>query len=255
MNVRNFLSRIEPKVELGLALLSFLAVALVLSNELVDASTGWVQLQIIARIVIWLIFVSKSLLYLAVSKRRFKYISSHFLELIVCITWFPQYSESLIHVIAQDIPITLIQLIGTLANVWIILRWTLKHLAEHPLIVIGSVAIVLIASTSALLTEIEPQTFGSFMDAVWYCVVTVSTIGYGDLVPRTLAGRIIGMLLMISGISLAALFIGTVSQIVHNKLVKRENDQTLRLNRLEKSLEDNNRLLQEVLFELKKPKS
>lgn len=49
--------------------------------------------------------------------------------------------------------------------------------------------------------------FNSYPDALWWAVVTVTTVGYGDLVPHTLAGRLTAFVLMIIGVGL----LGTVA--------------------------------------------
>lgn len=54
---------------------------------------------------------------------------------------------------------------------------------------------------------IEPYSFPAIIDGVWWAIVTISTVGYGDYVPETVTGRIIGMLLIISGIALFSFFI------------------------------------------------
>jgi len=60
----------------------------------------------------------------------------------------------------------------------------------------------------------------SFFDSLWWAVITVTTVGYGDTVPLTSAGRIVAMTLMIAGIgiigslaaSMASLIIGSGSK-------------------------------------------
>lgn len=69
------------------------------------------------------------------------------------------------------------------------------------------------AATGAHIAEREgqPQQFGSLPNAMWWSVVTLTTTGYGDVVPLTPAGRIIGSLLMISGIAVLALMTGVLA--------------------------------------------
>ena len=57
----------------------------------------------------------------------------------------------------------------------------------------------------------QNPTIATMSDALWWSVVTVTTVGYGDLVPRTGAGRIIASALMVSGMITLALFAGIVS--------------------------------------------
>ncbi len=49
-------------------------------------------------------------------------------------------------------------------------------------------------------------------DAIWWTVVTLTTVGYGDTVPSTMVGRIVAMALMLSGVVLFAIFTGVMSQ-------------------------------------------
>ncbi len=69
------------------------------------------------------------------------------------------------------------------------------------------------AATGAHIVERagQPQQFGSLPNAMWWAVVTLTTTGYGDVVPLTLIGRIIGSLLMISGIAVLALLTGVLA--------------------------------------------
>ena len=75
-------------------------------------------------------------------------------------------------------------------------------------------SIVLIAASSlAFLFEhnAQPQRFGSIPAALWWAIVTVTTTGYGDVVPATLAGRVLAGLVMIGGILVLALSAGILA--------------------------------------------
>lgn|GEM_PF-187796 len=73
--------------------------------------------------------------------------------------------------------------------------------------------LLMIAATGAHILERvgQPQAFGSLPNAMWWAVVTLTTTGYGDVVPVTPGGRIIGSLLMISGIAVLALMTGVLA--------------------------------------------
>ncbi|MFC4558617.1 potassium channel family protein [Virgibacillus kekensis] len=58
---------------------------------------------------------------------------------------------------------------------------------------------------------IEPDEFPSIFDGIWWAFVTGATVGYGDYVPLTPVGRIIGILLILSGGGLLTFYIATLS--------------------------------------------
>jgi voltage-gated potassium channel len=60
-----------------------------------------------------------------------------------------------------------------------------------------SVAFVLVMVAGALERIVEPDTFTSLGLAYWWAVVTVTTVGYGDVVPESTAGRLVGTGLML----------------------------------------------------------
>jgi voltage-gated potassium channel len=95
---------------------------------------------------------------------------------------------------------------------------TLARVISNERAPIASVLIVfaillMSAATGAHIVERDgqPQQFGSLPNAMWWAVVTLTTTGYGDVVPLTAMGRIIGSLLMISGIAVLALMTGVLA--------------------------------------------
>jgi hypothetical protein len=88
----------------------------------------------------------------------------------------------------------------------------------------SSAAVLLIFTSGALLNHFEPETFKTFWDGAWFSLTTVTTVGYGDLTPKTAAGRIITTGLIVCGISLFGVFLGLSSELVRAKLLKQEGN-------------------------------
>lgn len=62
--------------------------------------------------------------------------------------------------------------------------------------------------------------FTNYGDALWWSVVTVATVGYGDIVPRTDMGRIFASLTILSGVVLISLFTATISSVFVARKIK-----------------------------------
>ncbi len=83
--------------------------------------------------------------------------------------------------------------------------------------------VVLAVSAGSVLTFLaEHRTnpaFASFGNAIWWAVVTITTVGYGDVAPVTAGGKLVAILMMFAGMFLLALFAGVISQTLVNQLL------------------------------------
>ena len=68
----------------------------------------------------------------------------------------------------------------------------------------------------------QPDKFSSIPAAMWWALATLTTVGYGDVVPLTNIGRMIGGLVMIFGLGMFALPIGIIASGFSNEIHRRE---------------------------------
>ena len=97
-----------------------------------------------------------------------------------------------------------------LATLGRVLRNEWRALAGALLIMAG---LLLLASTTIYYVERDaaPEAFGSIPQSMWWALATLTTVGYGDVVPTTVPGRIVGGLVMIFGLAMFALPIGILA--------------------------------------------
>lgn len=62
------------------------------------------------------------------------------------------------------------------------------------------------------LSDVSEQNYNSFYTSFWNVIITMTTVGYGDVYPKSIGGRILGMTMCIWGVLLMSLFVVTVSQ-------------------------------------------
>jgi len=80
-----------------------------------------------------------------------------------------------------------------------------------PLLLIVTVALGLLAGFVA--TLVDRQDFPSFGIGVWWAIVTLATVGYGDVVPTTAWGKIVGSATIIVGVTFLAFLTATVTSL------------------------------------------
>ena len=75
------------------------------------------------------------------------------------------------------------------------------------------IALVIVGALLVYIAERRGGQIVSYWDAIWWAVVTITTVGYGDVVPHSVFGRIIGIIVMLSGISVISLLTATISSM------------------------------------------
>ncbi|MCK9407718.1 MAG: ion channel [Bacteriovoracaceae bacterium] len=105
---------------------------------------------------------------------------------------------------------------------------TVKHalriLRRNQLVQMAIAIFVVINLTAAVVFFFEhrnnPEMYRNYGDAVWWSIVTVATVGYGDIVPKTDLGRIFASLTILSGVILISLFTATISSVFVARKIK-----------------------------------
>ncbi len=70
--------------------------------------------------------------------------------------------------------------------------------------------------------DAQPEAFGSILDSMWWAVVTLTTVGYGDVYPETGGGKIFTALVTLVGVGLIAIPSGLLASVLTEARVERE---------------------------------
>lgn len=99
------------------------------------------------------------------------------------------------------------------------------HARRYELLISFGVALFILVLTSTLMYIVEghtqPEVFGSIPRAMWWAIATLTTVGYGDAVPLTTPGRILGGITAVTGVGLIAMPAGilaaAMSDAIHTR--------------------------------------
>lgn len=96
-----------------------------------------------------------------------------------------------------------------------------KALAASGMVLFG---VVLLMATAMHIVEhdAQPEAFRSIPAAMWWAIQTIATVGYGDVVPQTAAGRVIASIAMVMGFVMLGLPVGIVATAFAEEIHRRE---------------------------------
>jgi voltage-gated potassium channel len=205
---------LEPVV-----LAATLALIPVLIIEADAKSDMWLTLASVANWAIWLVFVVEFAAVLVVAPRKGAALRAHWLDAAIVALTPPFFGELLSS-------LRLLRLAGLLRllRAGVILGRALQaerslasRQAFRPIAIVTVFVVVVAGAAQAAFNANE---FESAWDGIWWSVVTVTTVGYGDLYPTDVEGRIIGIFVMLVGIG----FLSVLTATIASRFVKADAD-------------------------------
>ena len=76
---------------------------------------------------------------------------------------------------------------------------------------VATMAVAYVLVSALVIYNVEPESFNTFFDAVYWATISLTTVGYGDLYPVTTIGRIVTMISSVFGIAIIALPSGVIT--------------------------------------------
>ncbi len=103
----------------------------------------------------------------------------------------------------------LLKLARYLGTLWLFFA-SLRDVVEILVVAVAAIGLVVLMAGN-IVYFLEPQTVSNAFEGMWWSLVTMTTVGYGDIVPQTIFGQLLAALLMIMGIALFAMITAIVS--------------------------------------------
>lgn len=98
--------------------------------------------------------------------------------------------------------------LGRISNAWEFIQEAFYERRHEFALILGLLLLTVLISGSLMYlaeAEAQPDKFGSIPRALWWAIITMTTIGYGDTYPVTALGRLLGGIIAIAGVMMIAL--------------------------------------------------
>jgi voltage-gated potassium channel len=219
-------------------LVAALAIIPVLVIEADADSAGWHTFATVANWIIWAVFFAELVFVLIVAPRKMAALRAHWLDVVVVVMTVPLFGKFLssLRLIRLARLLRLLRLTAILTRAVQIERRLTSGDALRFAALITVMVVVVSGSAQAV---IDSGDFTSIWEGIWWAVVTVTTVGYGDVYPKTVGGRIVAIVVMFVGIG----FLSVLTAAVASRFVKSErgdeyDEMMSSLGRIEAELAD-----------------
>lgn len=196
---------------------TLVAALLVVPVIIVEESTfgePWRTVAAIANWVIWLVFLTEIVAMVKTSEDWWGWLRGHPLEAAIVLLTPPFLPASFQSARAFRL-LRLLRLVVTVRHVK-------SFFSMEGLKYASVIAAFGIVGGGAVFAAVETTQRLSTWDGVWWAVSTVTTVGYGDIVPRTDAGRLIAIAIMVIGVGYIAMLTAALAQVFLTRLVGTE---------------------------------
>jgi voltage-gated potassium channel len=220
--------RFNAAVELPMTVLALLWLPVLVIPAIVHVSARTASAFDLVDYLVWAVFVAEYLIRLYLAPSRWRFVRTHLIDLLVIVipVFRPLRVLRLLRFARTGLTLT-----GLLSRA----RGLLTHRGLH-FVLLSVLTIILVGAALEFGFEDHARgaTIHSYGDALWWAIVTVTTVGYGDQYPVTAAGRGIAVVLMLTGIGL----VGVLSASIASYFVGQQADQDMtelhrRLDRIE----------------------
>jgi voltage-gated potassium channel len=163
--------------------------------------------------VIWSLFVAEMVFILSVAPRKAAALKAHWLDVLIIVMTAPLFSRLLasLRLVRLVRLLRLVRLTAILARA-VQRERVLSSGATFRVVALLTVAVVVVGGSVEALVD-NTKDFKSTWDGIWWAVVTVTTVGYGDKIPTSVDGKIIAIVVMFVGIGFLSVLTASIASV------------------------------------------
>ena len=235
-----------------MGILAVIVVILIASEMLISIPENILKIFEVIDIIIWIIFCLDYFIRLLISRNKTKFIKKNIIDLLSIMPFNAVFK------VLRIVKFTSLLRFTRLINIFegtriLVLLGKFKYRTNEFLrtnnfnyAIYFVITVIFLGAISMYMVEDI-----AFSNALWWSFVTATTVGYGDVIPQTLGGRLIAIFLMIIGIGFVGLLTATIATFFLTNSKKEKNTyKNDVINDIKSKLDDFDSLTKEDLREM-----
>lgn len=177
-----------------------------------DSSGTWKTASFIANWLIWAVFALELAMVMTVAVRKRAALRAHWLDVAIVVLTIPFFGELL-----SSLRLLRLARLLRFLRAGVIIGRAIQ--AERSMTsgttfrFVALLTVFIVVVSGAAQAAFNADEFESVWDGVWWAIVTVTTVGYGDLYPSDVEGRLIAIAVMLAGIGFLSVLTATMASL------------------------------------------
>ena len=255
LSKESLVHRIEKKIEIPMVILALMIIpVLLIEFEIVSTNSLIVSLAAKIDDGIWFAFLLEYLVLVSLSKDKINYTKRNWINLVIILLSPPLIFPKGFALIRSLRVLRLFRIFRSLRFL-IAFKRGIKPVSEilvrHSFhyITLGTFLVIILAGLGFTLVENQEISSSGILQGIWWAIVTVTTVGYGDVYPMTPLGKVLAIVIMIVGISFVSILTANIASYFVEKSRKAKNQKKAKENETQlilKKIEELSKKIEEI---------
>ncbi len=212
------------ELDICLTILVIIDVILILGSILFSLSEDFFNFILVFDTLLCIILIINFIMKLRRSRNKKLFFKNNWLDLFASLPIGLLILPLMINTLYAYPVIVLIRLLKLILLFKVLSKFIKRLLDATYLDKVIAILIVIVICSTIILYYYDPNVT-NFFDALWFVFQTITTVGYGDIVPSSPIGQLVGFILLIVGVLAFSILTASFAYVFNERIFKKENEQ------------------------------
>ena len=234
------------RIDTLLSILIFLDIVFLIATFLMDLDSSYIDFFMLFDTALCIVLIMAFAFKLLNSDDKKRYLRENYLDLVASIPLnflivpFNEFNLVIVNIVVL---VRFLRLLLLLKESYKYIR---KFFNSTYLDKVIALFIVVIVGSTFALDYFDPS-IPDLYHALWFVVQTVTTVGFGDVIPESPIGQFIALLLLVVGVTMFSVFTASFAYLFNDKVFREENKEfTEKINHLKEKIGENKAAIEEI---------